>query len=312
MLDRKFIVENAADVAKNCELRGATADVPLLVELEAQRRQLLQEVESLNRQANEVSKTIGQASSDEEREQRKAEGRDLRSAKDDCQCAHDDLESQIVELQSQIPNMTHPAAPIGEDDKSNLEIRRGQHEPAKLDFDILDHVELGDKHDMIDFEAGARIAGHGFYFLKNDGVLLELALQQYAVNHLVKNGFTPVITPDLAYTEILHGTGYIPRGPETQIYSIENSNLNLVATAEIPLGGMMAGQTVDSESLPMKVCGISHCFRTEAGAADCIAFISLRRLKCLLSRCQSKAVICWNSFVRLNVKSLTTWVFHIE
>jgi seryl-tRNA synthetase len=267
MLDRKFIVENAADVAKNCELRGATADVPLLVELEAQRRQLLQEVESLNRQANEVSKTIGQASSDEEREQRKAAGRDLRSAKDDCQCAHDDLESQIVELQSQIPNMTHPAAPIGEDDKSNLEIRRGQHEPAKLDFDILDHVELGDKHDMIDFEAGARIAGHGFYFLKNDGVLLELALQQYAVNHLVKNGFTPVITPDLAYTEILHGTGYIPRGPETQIYSIENSNLNLVATAEIPLGGMMAGQTVDSESLPMKVCGISHCFRTEAGAA---------------------------------------------
>jgi len=267
MLDRKFIVENAADVAKNCELRGATADVPLLVELEAQRRQLLIEVESLNRQANEVSKTIGQASSDEEREQRKAEGRDLRSAKDDCQRAHDDLESQIVELQSQIPNMTHPAAPIGEDDKSNLEIRRGQHEPAKLDFDILDHVELGDKHDMIDFEAGARIAGHGFYFLKNDGVMLELALQQYAVNHLVKNGFTPVITPDLAYTEILHGTGYIPRGPETQIYSIENSNLNLVATAEIPLGGMMAGQTIDSESLPMKLCGISHCFRTEAGAA---------------------------------------------
>ena len=267
MLDRKFIVENAADVAKNCELRGATADVPLLVELEAQRRQLLIEVESLNRQANEVSKTIGQASSDEEREQRKAEGRDLRSAKDDCQRAHDDLESQIVELQSQIPNMTHPAAPIGEDDKSNLEIRRGQHEPAKFDFDILDHVELGDKHDMIDFEAGARIAGHGFYFLRNDGVLLELAMQQYAVNHLVKNGFTPVITPDLAYSEILQGTGYIPRGPETQIYSIENSNLNLVATAEIPLGGMMSGQTVDSESLPMKVCGISHCFRTEAGAA---------------------------------------------
>jgi seryl-tRNA synthetase len=163
--------------------------------------------------------------------------------------------------------MTHPAAPIGEDDKSNLEIRRGQHEPHNFEFDILDHVELGEKHDMIDFEAGARIAGHGFYFLRNDGVLLELALQQYAVNHLVKNGFTPVITPDLAYSEILQGTGYIPRGPETQIYSIENSNLNLVATAEIPLGGMMAGQTVDSESLPMKVCGISHCFRTEAGAA---------------------------------------------
>ena len=123
------------------------------------------------------------------------------------------------------------------------------------------------KHDLIDFEAGARIAGAGFYFLKNDAVLLELALQQYAVNRLIQNGFTPVITPDLAYSEILHGTGYIPRGPETQIYSIENSNLNLVATAEIPLGGMMAGETLDSEELPLKICGISHCFRTEAGAA---------------------------------------------
>ena len=103
--------------------------------------------------------------------------------------------------------------------------------------------------------------------MKNEAVLLELALQQYAVSQLVSHGFTPVITPDLAYSEILHGTGYIPRGPETQIYSIENSNLNLVATAEIPLGGMMSGETLDSEQLPLKICGISHCFRTEAGAA---------------------------------------------
>ena len=73
------------------------------------------------------------------------------------------------------------------------------------------------------------------------------------MNHLIRNGFTPVITPDLAYSEILHGTGYIPRGPETQIYSIENSNLNLVATAEITLCGMMAGETLDSEDLPMKI-----------------------------------------------------------
>jgi seryl-tRNA synthetase len=87
------------------------------------------------------------------------------------------------------------------------------------------------------------------------------------VQKLVAEGFTPVVTPDLAATEILHGTGYIPRGPETQIYSIENSNLNLVATAEITLGGMLAGRTVDSADLPLKMCGISHCFRTEAGAA---------------------------------------------
>jgi len=267
MLDRKYIVENAEAVARNCELRGAHAEVTQLVELEGQRRQLLQDVEALNRAANEVSKTIGQADSDEERESRKTEGRRLRSEKDACQAQHDALEDQIVELQAAIPNLTHPDAPVGADDKSNLEIRQGSHTPREFEFPVLDHVELGEKHDLLDFEAGARIAGHGFYFLKNDAVLLELALQQYAVSHLAENGFTPVITPDLAYTDILQGTGYIPRGPETQIYSIENSNLNLIATAEIPLGGMLAGETVDSDELPLKMCGISHCFRTEAGAA---------------------------------------------
>jgi hypothetical protein len=82
-------------------------------------------------------------------------------------------------------------------------------------------VELAQKLDLIDFEGGAKIAGHGFYFLRNEAVLLELALQQFATRLLVSEGFTPVITPDLAFTEILQGTGYIPRGPETQIYSIE-------------------------------------------------------------------------------------------
>ena len=267
MLDRKFIVENAEAVAKNCELRGVTADVARLVELEGQRRELLQQAEELNRRANEVSKSIGQAGSDEEREERKAEGRALREQKDAAQKQHDEVAGEITEIQSGIPNMTHPAAPVGEDDKSNLEVSRGEHQPPTFGFTVLDHVELAEKHDLIDFEAGARIAGAGFYFLKNEAVLLELALQQYAVNHLIQNGFTPVITPDLAYSEILHGTGYIPRGPETQIYSIENSNLNLIATAEIPLGGMLAGETLDSAELPLKICGISHCFRTEAGAA---------------------------------------------
>jgi seryl-tRNA synthetase len=79
-------------------------------------------------------------------------------------------------------------------------------------------------------------------------------------------GFTPIMTPDLARNDVLAGIGYIPRGPETQIYSIENSDLSLVATAEITLGGMLAGQIIDAEALPIKLCGISHCFRTEAGA----------------------------------------------
>lgn len=267
MLDRKYIVENAAAVKQNCANRGVEADVDRLVALEAKRRDLLNQVQELNRQANEVSKGIGKAKDAEEREAHKEAGRTLREEKERVQSEHDELDKEITTLQSGIPNLSHPDAPIGEDDKSNLEIRTGQHAPPEFDFTPLDHVDLAEKLDLIDFEGGARVAGAGFYFLKNDAVLLELALTQYALQMLIGEGFTPVTTPDLAYTEILHGTGYIPRGPETQIYSIENSNLNLVATAEITIGGLLAGQTVDAEELPLKICGSSHCFRTEAGAA---------------------------------------------
>ena len=267
MLDRKYIVDNADAVQQNCNHRGAVADVAKLVELETQRRVKLNDVQELNRQANEKAKSVGPEKDAEKKKVLIDEGRQLREAKDQAQAEHDDLELRAAEIQNGIPNMTHPAAPIGEDDKSNLEVRRGKTPVPEFSFPTKDHVELGESLDLIDFEAGARVAGSGFYFLKNEAVLLELALQQYAIQTLIAEGFTPVITPDLAYTEVLHGTGYIPRGPETQIYSIENTNLNLVATAEIPLGGLQAGKTIDSSELPLKICGISHCFRTEAGAA---------------------------------------------
>ncbi len=266
MLDRKFIVENADRVKKNCVERGVHADVDRLLELELLRRDKQKEVEQLNRQANEVSKSIGKTPP-EMRDARKEEGRQLREQKDQVQAEVDRLDQEVAQLQAGIPNISHPDVPVGADDKANLELRKGKHQPRTFDFPTLDHVELGERLDLIDFEGGAKIAGHGFYFLKNEAVLLELALQQFAVRTLIAEGFTPVVTPDLAYTEILQGTGYIPRGPETQIYSIENSNLNLVATAEITLGGLMAGEVVEGEQLPIKMCGISHCFRTEAGAA---------------------------------------------
>lgn len=267
MLDRKFIVENAALVKENCVRRGAKADVDRLVELEMVRRGKLNEVQELNRLANEKSKQIGSAKSPDERESLKEQGRQLREQKDAAQAAHDELDKQIHELEVHVPNLTHPAAPIGADDQANLEISFGKTPVPKFDFKAKDHLELGKLHDMIDFEAGARVAGAGFYFLKRDAVLLELALQQFAVHQLVARGFIPITTPDVAHTQILHGIGFMPRGPETQIYSIENTDLNLIATAEITLGGMMADQTVNAEELPLKMVGISHCFRTEAGAA---------------------------------------------
>jgi seryl-tRNA synthetase len=135
-----------------------------------------------------------------------------------------------------------------------------------FDFKPLDHVALGENLKLFDFEAGAKVAGHGFYFLVGDAVLLELALQRYAVDLLLREGFTPMATPDLARDVILEGTGFMPRGPETQIYSIAGTDLSLVATAEITLGGAFHERIFEAEELPLKLCGISHCFRTEAGA----------------------------------------------
>lgn len=266
MLDRKYILENADLVKLNCTHRGVAVDVDQLVELDRQRREQLQLVETLNRQANDTAKSIGQAKDPAEREARKEQGRKLREQKDAVQAELDRLEQECRLLQAAIPNMTHPDAPIGATDESNREVRRGVTPIRQFDFQPLDHVALGENLRLIDLDGGARTTGHGFYFLKNDAVLLELALQRYVLGILAEEGFTLTTTPDLAQNKILEGIGFNPRGPETQVYSIENSDLSLVGTAEITLGGLYSGQTFEADELPLKLCGISHCFRTEAGA----------------------------------------------
>jgi seryl-tRNA synthetase len=266
MLDRRFILENPELVQQNCDRRSVKVDVSRFVALETDRRTLQAEIEELSRQANVVSKSIGQAKTDAEREDRKEEGRRLREAKEAKQADVDRLGAEANAIHNSMPNLTHSESPTGGEDASR-EIRRGQIDVRPMGFPVLDHVALGEQHNLIDFEGGARIAGHGFYFLKNEAALLELALQQYAIQLLIGEGFTPMITPDLARGDVLKGIGFIPRGPETQIYSVENHDLNLVATAEITLGGLYSGQTVEADDLPIKICGISHCFRTEAGAA---------------------------------------------
>ena len=266
MLDRKFILENVELVKQNCANRGVEIDVNRFVVLENGRKGKQIRLEERNRKANEVAKSIGKAADDSQREALKAEGRQLRELAAE---SHEELEMICEELDAlhrSVPNLSHPDAPVGADETANRELFQGKVPRPEFDFKPLDHVELAEKLDLVDFEGGARVAGHGFYFLRNEMVLLELALQRYALEILLAEGFTPTATPDLARNQILEGIGFIPRGPETQIYSIENTDLSLVATAEITLGGLLAGQTVDAEQLPIKLCGTSHCFRTEAGA----------------------------------------------
>ena len=267
MLDRKFILENVNLVENNCRDRGVAVDVQKLVTLEQQRRKFQTEAEEANRQANAASKAIGKAANDQERELRKEEGRQLRKQKDALHAEVEALEKKISAIHLRIPNLSHPSAPVGADNAANRELKRGKTPLPSFDFTPRDHVQLGDILELFDFDAGGKVAGHGFYYLKNEAVLLELALQQFVIRMLIEENFTPIITPDLAKTEILQGVGFIPRGPETQIYSIADSDLNLIATAEITLGGMYADTILQRDQLPIRMCGVSHCYRTEAGAA---------------------------------------------
>jgi seryl-tRNA synthetase len=153
-------------------------------------------------------------------------------------------------------------------DRKQAAIARGKELKglAAANDEQLKIVEAELRSELIDLEAGSRVAGHGFYFLKNEAVLLELALVQYAMRKLVAEGFTLYTTPDLARDDVLEGIGFNPRGPETQIYSIHGTDLSLVATAEITLGGSLKDQILESDKLPILAAGLSHCFRTEAGA----------------------------------------------
>ncbi len=265
MLDLQFICDNIDQVAKNCIDRGVAVDLPAFLKLRNQRSELISQVDATRREQNEVSAQIPNEKDAQKKQPLISRGKELRQVVAQREADLKELEATLRAEQSRIPNMTHPAAPVGRLDTDNKVVRTWGTKPA-FDFKPLDHVALAEKHDLIDLDAGARVAGHGFYFLKNEAVLLELALVQYAMQKLLAEGFTLYTTPDLARDEVLYGIGFQPRGPETQIYSLEGTDLSLVATAEITLGGSIKDQILDGPKLPVLSAGLSHCFRTEAGA----------------------------------------------
>jgi seryl-tRNA synthetase len=270
MLDLKYVLTNLETVRRNCVDRAVgpdvLADLDRAVALDSDRKTLLQEVETVRRRQNEVAQSVGKEKDSARRAELVAEGKRLKEEVAQNEDRLRALEAEIKQRLGRVPNLTHPDAPVGQTEDDSRELRKVG-TPRAFDFAPKDHVELGKSLRLIDFEAGGRVSGHGFYFLKNDAVLLDLALQQYAVNTLVKRGFTPIVTPDLARVSILEGIGFNPRGAETQVYSVENSDLCLIGTAEITLGGLHADEVLNEADLPLKYVGVSHCFRTEAGAA---------------------------------------------
>ena len=267
MLDLKIIRDNTEEVRANLEARGSRADIDQLLRLDDERRRVLSKLNDVRRQRNELANSVkGRKPTEAER----TRGRDLKEAEPQLEQRAADIEAEVFALSRTIPNLTHPDVPAGVGPESNVQLRTWG-EPPKFDFKPLDHVALALRHDLVDFEAGAKVTGPKFYFLKNEAVLLEHALVRLALERTRARGFTLFQTPDLARREVCIGTGFNPEGPERQIYTIEDDELALIGTSEITLSGMHADEVFEASTLPRRYTGLSHCYRVEAGGAGRVA-----------------------------------------
>jgi seryl-tRNA synthetase len=258
MLDIKYIREHAKEVKENCENRLSSADIDKLLELDEKRRKVISEIDSLRGERNQGSKS---KPTQEEIERMKQKGAKI-----------SELEGELLKVEEvykeelfKVPNLTHQDVAVSknEDDNPVLEIIGG---PTKFDFEPKDHVELAAALDLIDFDRATKVSGAKFFYFKNELALLEFALTQYCLETLYKKGFTPMVTPDMAKQDVLKAIGFNPRGESTQVYNIENTDLSLIGTSEITMGGYHMDELFDEAELPKKYVAVSHCFRTEAGS----------------------------------------------
>ena len=264
MIDLKLIREQP-DLFRSA-LRRKRADPDLVnqvLEADRRRRELLQQVEALraaqNRASQEIPRLTGPA-----RETRIAEMKGIatqvKAEEPELQAA----EAALTDLLLRIPNPPHPSVPEG-GPEDGVTLREVGARPT-FDFPPRDHVELGTRLDLLDVERSAKVSGSRFYFLKNEGAMLQLALIRYAVDRLVEKGFTPTIPPVLVKRDNVIGMMGGAVLDEQIVYRIEGEDLALVGTSEIPLGAMLAGEVLNAGDLPLRLCGISTCFRREAGA----------------------------------------------
>ncbi len=257
MLDIKFIRDNSNLVKENCKNRHVTIDIDLLLKLDAERRESIKAVDDLR--AMRKNKSKGKPSEEDIAMLRKV-GDDIAVLEKKTE----DIENEYHELLFKVPNLTHPETPVGGEE--DFRVVHTSAKPKLFKFTPKDHEELLLNLDLIDFERGAKVSASKFYFSKNNLVRLNQALLNYGIDVVTKQGYTLMETPDVAKNEILAGVGFNPRGKETQVYSVENTDLSLIGTAEVTMGGYHADETLDLSNGPKKYAAISHCFRTEAGA----------------------------------------------
>ncbi len=265
MLDLKFIVENPDLIKAGAAKKHVKIDIDKIITLYEDRKNILQEIESLRAEQNSVSKQIPQA--DPAEKEKLLE--EMSTVKDKIKNLEPQLEEytqKIDALVLDVPNPPLDSVPEGADEESNLIVRTEGTKP-NFDFEARTHSEIGENLDIIDIERGVRTSGARFYYLKGDAALLEFALLQHSMTKLNSKGFRPVIPPVLVKEEAMYATGYFP-ADRKDIYTVnpEEDNLFLVGTSEVPLTMLHYSENLDADQLPLRYCGYSSCFRREAGS----------------------------------------------
>ncbi len=266
MLDLKLIRSDPERVKAALARRGAAAQVDELLALDARRRELLPAVEGAQAERKTLSKQIGEAKqAGEEAESLMATVQVLKERIETGKAELEEVDGQLGDLVRSLPNLPDPDAPDGMTEEDAVVLREVGDRPA-FDFEPRDHLDIGTELGLIDMEAGARLSGSRFAYLKGDLVLLELALVRFAIELVRAEGHEPVVPPVLVREEALEGTGFLP-GDRDQIYEIAKDELFLTGTSEVALAGLHAGEILEGGALPLRYCGFSTCFRREAGAA---------------------------------------------
>lgn len=280
MFDIKFIRENPEKVKEGLKKKGVYADVENILSLDKRKRVKIKEVDDLRARQNQLSEEIAKLPGDG-RKEKIEESRKIKEKLMEVEAHLVGYEQELDEKLSQIPNIPFDDVPVGPDESGNVEIRAVGEKP-KFSFTPRDHVEIGEKLDLIDTRRAAKVSGSRFGYLKQEASLLEFALVQFALSFLTNREniartlkeenlslsdkpFIPVVPPALIGSDAMRAMGYMERGGE-EIYHIEKDNLYLVGTAEQAIGPMHMNEVFAEGSLPRRHVAFSTCFRREAGS----------------------------------------------
>ncbi len=272
MLDIKFIRENSKKVKQACLNKQLDSQVvDRLLRVDSQRLEVLKRVEEIRTQINTNVEKIKQQVYAGEKPSAVlvTKGKQLKRQLKEQEPSLRELEAVWQQLLLQIPNVPSNDVPVGKDESANVVVRK-EGQVRQFDFQPLSHDVLMEKLDLLDTKRAVKIGGFRSYFLKNDAVLLEQAILNFALELMVKHGFTPMTAPILVNRETMVGTGYFPWGAEDH-YRVEEAGNNkkikyLAGTSEVALTSFYVGETLREKDLPIKMVGISPCFRREVGS----------------------------------------------